>query len=115
MCVGVARSPPPAGPPRYPPPPGGWGGGGGALAPLPTRAEWLSMGPGEWRRRFGATALNRAGRRGVQRNAAISAGAAGDRSALPSLARPTRTRDRGLADAAGWAVARLDHALERTP
>jgi epoxyqueuosine reductase len=105
---------PPRPRPDLPSPAGREVGGEGA-APPPTRAEWLSMGPGEWRRRFGATALNRAGRRGVQRNAAISAGAAGDRSALPSLSRPTRTRDRGLADAAGWAVARLDHSLERTP
>lgn len=90
-------------------------GVGGEGAALPTRANWLSMGPGEWRRRFGATALNRAGRRGVQRNAAISAGAAGDRSALPYLARPSRTHDRGLADAAGWAAARLAHRPERTP
>jgi len=37
---------------------------------VPTRPEWLSMGRGEWRRRYGATALNRAGWRGLQRNAA---------------------------------------------
>src|SRR5262249_16604063 len=34
----------------------------GAEAP-PTRREWLEMGRGQWRRRWGATALNRAGRR----------------------------------------------------
>ena len=39
---------------------------------VPTRAEWLSLGRGEWRRRFGATALNRAGREGLRRNAAAS-------------------------------------------
>ena len=44
---------------------------------VPTRAEWVSMGRGEWRRRFGATALNRAGRRGLQRNAAASLEGAG--------------------------------------
>jgi epoxyqueuosine reductase QueG len=72
------------------------------------------MGPGEWRRRFGATALNRAGRRGIQRNAAASAGATMDRSALPSLERPARTQDRGLADAARWAADRLTGRIERT-
>src|SRR6266851_683867 len=52
---------------------------------LPTRGEWLSMGRGEWKRRWGATALNRAGRRGLQRNAAVSAGATGDASCEPLL------------------------------
>jgi epoxyqueuosine reductase len=83
--------------------------------PLPTRAEWLAMGPGEWRRRFGATALNRAGRRGVQRNAAVSAAATSDRSVIPSLPRAERSLDRGLSDAARWAGARLDERIERTP
>jgi epoxyqueuosine reductase len=78
---------------------------------LPTRAEWLSMGPGEWRRRFGSTALNRAGRRGVQRNAAASAGAARDAAALPLLRQVAATADRGLGDAAAWASNRI----ERTP
>jgi epoxyqueuosine reductase len=77
----------------------------------PTRAEWLAMGPGAWRRRFGATALNRAGRRGLQRNAAASAGAARDAAALPVLERAAATRDAGLADAVRWASARI----ERTP
>jgi epoxyqueuosine reductase len=86
---------------------------GGSTA-LPSRAEWIAMGPGEWRRRFGATALNRAGRRGIQRNAAVSAGATMDRSALPSLERPARTQDRGLADAARWAKDRLNARIERT-
>jgi len=76
-------------------------------APPPTRAEWLEMGPGQWRRRFGATALNRAGRRGIQRNAAASAGATNDCAVLPALARATDRSERGLADAATWARARL--------
>lgn len=41
---------------------------------VPTGPEWLAMGRGEWRRRYGATALNRAGWRGLQRNAAASSG-----------------------------------------
>jgi epoxyqueuosine reductase QueG len=72
------------------------------------------MGPGGWRRRFGATALNRAGRRGLQRNAALSAGATSDLSALPVLRRAGRCSDRGLADAAGWAATRLSAEIERT-
>jgi epoxyqueuosine reductase len=74
---------------------------------VPTRAEWIAMGKGEWRRRFGASALNRAGRRGVQRNAAASAGATGDTALLPSLRCASAASDRGLADAAAWAAGRL--------
>ena len=74
----------------------------------PTRAEWLRMGPGEWRRRYGATALNRAGRRGVQRNAAASAGAVRERALLPALRRAETIVERGLSDAARWAASRLD-------
>ena len=74
---------------------------------VPTRAEWLATGPGAWRREWGGTALARAGRRGVQRNAAISAGASGDRSALPALPAAGVTGERGLADAARWAAGRL--------
>lgn len=80
---------------------------GQAPAALPTRADWLAMGKGEWRRRFGATALNRAGRRGLQRNAAASAGASGDRSAGALLPTVSACRDAGLADAARWALARV--------
>lgn len=73
----------------------------------PTRGEWLGMGAGEWNRRWGATALNRAGRRGVQRNAAISAGTSGDVACETLLQRAAGTGDRGLADAARWALERL--------
>jgi epoxyqueuosine reductase len=76
--------------------------------PLPTRADWLQMGPGEWRRRFGATALNRAGRRGIQRNAAASAGATADHALLPALASAAQSGDRGLSDATRWAIDRLE-------
>jgi epoxyqueuosine reductase len=99
-----------------------WNGAltGGPDPPMvPTRAEWIAMGKGEWRRRFGATALNRAGRRGIQRNAAASAGAVGDSTLLPALGAARRAADRGLADAAAWAQARLSPApapeLQGTP
>lgn len=88
-------------------------------ATVPTRAEWLAMGKGEWRRRFGASALNRAGRRGLQRNAAASAGSVGDSTVLPTLSALGGSSDRGLADAAAWAAARLGpkpaHELPGTP
>ena len=73
----------------------------------PTRREWLEMGPGAWRRRWGSTAVNRAGRRGMQRNAAASAGASADSVCLPALDRAARVREAGLSDAAAWALSRL--------
>ena len=81
----------------------------------PTRAEWLAMGPGAWRRRFGRTALNRAGRRGVQRNAAASSGTGGGSPLLPVLARAARVEERGLADAAAWAAARIESRAAPLP
>ena len=92
-----------------------WNAPGGGAGPEPsnreeeppTRAQWLAMGPGQWRRRYGRTALNRAGRRGLQRNAAASAGSAGDRRLLPALQRAAGAQEPGLSDAAAWAAARL--------
>jgi epoxyqueuosine reductase QueG len=65
------------------------------------------MGRGAWRRRFGATAVNRATRRGLQRNAAISAGIRADRACLPALERASGLAEAGLSDAARWALARM--------
>jgi epoxyqueuosine reductase len=79
----------------------------GAPDAPPTRGEWIRMGPGQWRRRFGATALNRAGRRGLARNAAASAGSVDDRRLLPVLREAAEVAEAGLADAARWAGARL--------
>ena len=76
----------------------------------PTRRELLAMGRGAWRRRFGTTAVNRATRRGLQRNAAIAAALAGDRECLPALRSAAGVREPGLADAARWAIARLERA-----
>ena len=83
-------------------------------ATVPTRAEWIAMGKGEWRRRFSASALNRAGRRGIQRNAAASAGSVGDFALLPALGALAQIGDRGLSDAARWASGRLAAEIERT-
>jgi epoxyqueuosine reductase len=76
-------------------------------AETPTRREWLEMGSGAFRRRFGATALSRAGRRGLQRNAAASAGAVGDDNARASLPRLEALAEPGVSEAARWAAARL--------
>jgi epoxyqueuosine reductase len=79
---------------------------GDADAP-PTRAEILAMGKGAWRRRFGKTAVNRAARRGLQRNAAASAGATRDAACRPALERAAHVEEAGLSEAAGWALGRL--------
>jgi epoxyqueuosine reductase len=76
-------------------------------ADIPNRRDWLEMGKGDWRRRFRATAFNRAGRRGLQRNAACSAGAVDDRSCLPALPAAAELPDRAASDAARWALSRL--------
>jgi len=76
--------------------------------PAPARAEILVMGKGEWRRRFGATAVNRVGRRGLQRNAAASAGACRDAACRGALEGASGVADRNVADAGGWALGRLD-------
>jgi epoxyqueuosine reductase len=75
--------------------------------PPPGRLEILSMGKGAWRRRFGTTAVNRAGRRGLQRNAAASAGANADAACRTALIRAASCPGAGLADAARWALERL--------
>ncbi len=77
----------------------------------PTRAEVLSMGKGAWRRRFGKTAVNRAARRGLQRNAAASAGATRDEASRPGLERTAGVEERGLSEAAGWALRQLGARL----
>ena len=73
----------------------------------PTRAEILAMGKGAWRRRFGTSAVNRAARRGLQRNAAASAGACRDASCRDALEAAAHVAEPGLADAARWALSRL--------
>lgn len=78
-------------------------GGSGA----PSRADVLAMGKGAWRRRFGKTAVNRVARRGLQRNAALSAGARRDGACRTALAAAARVREPGLSDAARWALERL--------
>jgi epoxyqueuosine reductase len=78
-----------------------------APAPPPTRAEILVMGRGPWKRLFGTSAVNRAARRGLQRNAAVSAGAIGDTACRPALEKAVRVEEKGLSEAAGWALRRL--------
>jgi epoxyqueuosine reductase len=61
-----------------------------ALAPHPDRiapdaAELLLLDETEWRERFGTSALTRAKRRGLARNAAVALGNRRDRATIPAL------------------------------
>ncbi len=81
--------------------------GTGRAVPAPGRADWISMGRGTFRRAYGATALNRAGWRGLQRNAAVSAGCQTDAGVVGGLGPIEASRDRGASDGARWALSRL--------
>jgi epoxyqueuosine reductase len=81
---------------------------GAAATPAPpTRAEILAMGRGAWKRRFARTAVTRPARRGLQRNAAASAGARADVASFAALRDASRVEEAGLADAARWALDRM--------
>ena len=80
----------------------------GDSPPPPTRREILAMGKGAWRRRFGRSAVNRAARRGLQRNAAASAGACRDAACRGALEAAAQVTEPGLRDAARWALGRLE-------
>ena len=69
------------------------------------------MGKGAWRRRFGKSAVNRAARRGLQRNAAASAGATRDAACRPAVERAAQVEEAGLSEAAGWALRRIPPPL----
>jgi epoxyqueuosine reductase len=70
-------------------------------------AELLGIDEAEFRRRFGHTALARAGRAGLLRNAALLLGNRGGAGALVALERACRDVDPLVREAAAWAVGRL--------
>lgn len=69
--------------------------------------ELLSLGEGEFRRRFKGTSLFRTRRSGLLRNAAVVLGNVGDDRALPALERAAADADEVIADAARWAIGRI--------
>jgi epoxyqueuosine reductase len=70
--------------------------------------ELLALSPEEFRRRFRGTALTRAKRRGLLRNAALVLGNAGDPVALPALRRALDDSESLVREAAAWAIARIE-------
>jgi len=80
----------------------------GGPVPFPDLVECLQLTEAEFEQRFRDTAIWRAGRNGLARNAAIALGNAGDRGAVPALrAAASRHQDEVVREAAAWAIARL--------
>jgi epoxyqueuosine reductase len=69
--------------------------------------ELLGLSEKEFRERFRGTALTRARRRGLLRNAAIALGNSGDPKALPALRRALDDAEPLIRDAAAWAIKRI--------
>jgi epoxyqueuosine reductase len=70
--------------------------------------ELMSLSEEEFRLRFRGTALTRAGRRGLLRNAALIIGNQGDPAALSALERAVLDPDPIIQDAARWAIERIE-------
>ena len=74
----------------------------------PDLIDWLRTDPAEFRRRLKGTALSRARRAGLVRNAALILGSRLVEEARPELANLIDDEDEGVREAARWALARLD-------
>jgi epoxyqueuosine reductase len=70
-------------------------------------AELLALDEERFRAGFRGSAMRRARRSGLRRNAAILLGNRGDRAAAPALARCLADPDPVVRDAAAWALARI--------
>jgi epoxyqueuosine reductase len=80
-------------------------------------AELLGLSEADFRRRFRGTALTRAKRSGLLRNAAIILGNRGDPAALPPLRQAADDPDPVIRDAARWAIEQIEagHVSELSP
>jgi epoxyqueuosine reductase len=76
-------------------------------APLEPLEALLAMDEATFRTRFRGTAMFRAKRAGLARNAALILGNRGQQSAVPLLRRALDDGDAGVRDAAAWALERL--------
>jgi epoxyqueuosine reductase len=78
--------------------------------PLEPLETLLALDDETFRARFRGTALFRAKRAGLARNAALILGNRGQRSAAPALRRALEDPDESVRDAAAWALRRLGDA-----
>ena len=76
-------------------------------APLGPLQALLELDDAAFRQRFRGSAMSRAKRAGLARNAALMLGNRGDRSAAPALRRALGDADEGVRRAAAWALDRL--------
>ncbi|HEX2439223.1 MAG TPA: tRNA epoxyqueuosine(34) reductase QueG [Methylomirabilota bacterium] len=76
-------------------------------APLPSLESLLTMDEAAFRARFRGSAMSRARRAGLARNAALLLGHRGDRAAEPALRRALEDPDEGVRRAARWSLERL--------
>jgi epoxyqueuosine reductase len=74
-------------------------------------AELLGLSETDFRKRFRGTALTRAKRSGLLRNAAIVLGNRGDPAALPALHQAAHDTDPVIREAALWAIQQIDASL----
>ncbi len=76
----------------------------------PLLTDLLQMDEATYTQRFRGTAIKRAKRSGLQRNAAIALGNAGDPAAVPALATALTTADPLVRRHAAWALGRIGAA-----
>ncbi len=76
-------------------------------APLESPAALLSLSPEAFRARFRGSAITRAKRAGLLRNAALVLGNRRDRDAVPALTRALDDADATVREAAAWALRRI--------
>ncbi len=70
--------------------------------------ELLSLNEEEFEKRFGPTPLERPGRAGLLRNAALVLGNRADPAALPALRQALQDREELVREAARWAIERME-------
>ena len=75
-----------------------------------TLASLLDMSEEDFRARFQNTPLDRPGRSGVLRNAAIAAGNSGDVSLIPALQKCVDDPDPLISEASNWALRKLQES-----
>jgi epoxyqueuosine reductase len=75
--------------------------------------ELLGLSEAAFRHRFRGTALTRAKRRGLLRNAALALGNAADPAALPALRRALEDPEPLVREAAAWAISRIEQGSTR--